>query len=118
MNEDLPFGSRGGIAVHYNFPADGEYDIKIRLTRDGDRANGDGGTVRGVGLKRQLEIRLDDARVKAFTVGGERFEKKAQQEEFEQHGVDANLNTRSRRRPGRTSSESHSASRILPNLKV
>ena len=25
QGEDLPFGSRGGIAVRYMFPADGEY---------------------------------------------------------------------------------------------
>ena len=25
MSEDLPFGSRGGIAIRHNFPLDGEY---------------------------------------------------------------------------------------------
>ncbi|MGH9785419.1 MAG: DUF1587 domain-containing protein, partial [Terriglobia bacterium] len=29
MNEDLPFGSRGGVAVRHYFPLDGEYAIKI-----------------------------------------------------------------------------------------
>ena len=33
MSEDLPFGSRGGIAVHYNFPVDGEYLVKVHLQR-------------------------------------------------------------------------------------
>ena len=33
MNEDLPFGSRGGLAVKHNFPLDGEYKIKVRLMR-------------------------------------------------------------------------------------
>ena len=31
QSEDLPFGSRGGIAVRYDFPVDGQYVIKIRL---------------------------------------------------------------------------------------
>src|SRR5439155_15091530 len=33
QSEDLPFGSRGGLAVHYNFPVDGEYTVKVRLQR-------------------------------------------------------------------------------------
>ena len=31
QSEDLPFGSRGGIAFRYTFPVDGEYLIKVRL---------------------------------------------------------------------------------------
>src|SRR5262249_8278864 len=33
QNEDLPLGSRGGIAVRYDFPVDGEYSVKVRLQR-------------------------------------------------------------------------------------
>ena len=33
QSDDLPFGSRGGIAVHYNFPVDGEYLFKFSLLR-------------------------------------------------------------------------------------
>src|SRR6266852_3871470 len=73
MSEELPLGSRGGIAIHHNFPADGEYVIKVRLKRDGDRTNGEGNPIRGVALKRQLDVRMDDARLKLFTVGGEQF---------------------------------------------
>src|SRR5262249_46308224 len=32
-SDDLPFGSRGGLAVHHNFLRDGEYEFKIRLRR-------------------------------------------------------------------------------------
>ena len=32
MDEDLPLGSRGGMAIRYHFPADGEYLIKVNLT--------------------------------------------------------------------------------------
>src|SRR5439155_20533148 len=33
MNEELPFGSRGGIVIHHYFPLDAEYVVKIRLQR-------------------------------------------------------------------------------------
>jgi len=33
MSDDLPFGSRGGIAVNYQFPVDGEYLVKLELKR-------------------------------------------------------------------------------------
>src|SRR5258707_1564504 len=33
QDEDLPFGSRGGIAIRYAFPVDGDYRIKVRLQR-------------------------------------------------------------------------------------
>src|SRR5262249_3384455 len=29
--EGLPFGTRGGASVEYNFPKDGEYEIKLEL---------------------------------------------------------------------------------------
>ena len=65
MNEDLPFGSRGGIAVSHYFPLDGEYEIKIRLQRTIYSY------VRGMGRKHQLEVRLNGERIKLFTVGGD-----------------------------------------------
>ncbi len=103
MSEDLPLRSRGGIAVHHDFPADGEYVIKIRLQRDGDPVIGDGGAIRGVALKRQLDVRLDKERQKLFSVGGEHFGESAfyedgggdpKQVEYETHGADANLEVR------------------------
>jgi hypothetical protein len=75
MSEDLPFGTRGGVAIRHNFPADGEYLVSIKLQRVGDLVNGDGGIVIGVALKRQLEVSLDAARLKLFSVGGEHFGK-------------------------------------------
>jgi mono/diheme cytochrome c family protein len=33
QSEDLPFGSRGGMAIRHDFPSDGEYAIKVRLQR-------------------------------------------------------------------------------------
>jgi mono/diheme cytochrome c family protein len=105
MSEELPLGSRGGIAIRHDFPADGEYVIKVRLKRDGDRTNGEGNPIRGVGLKRQLDIRLDDERVKLLSAGGEQFgtakqgvfgvdvynEADPRQDAYERGGADAGL---------------------------
>ena len=33
ISEDMPFGSRGGVAVRHQFPRDGEYAFKVRLRR-------------------------------------------------------------------------------------
>lgn len=65
MSEDLPFGSRGGIAVHYDFPVDGEYTIKVRLQRQYQDY------LKGMGWPQQLDIRLDGKLLKRFTVGGQ-----------------------------------------------
>ncbi len=65
MGDDLPFGSRGGIGVRHNFPADGEYDLEIRLHRNYVNY------VRGMGSRHQLQVRLDGTLVRTFTFGGE-----------------------------------------------
>ncbi len=31
--EGLPFGTRGGVLIHHNFPLDGEYVIKVKLLK-------------------------------------------------------------------------------------
>ena len=64
QNEDLPLGSRGGIAVHYNFPVDGEYLVKVRLQRQYQDY------LKGMGWPQQLDVRLDGKLIKRFTVGG------------------------------------------------
>ena len=66
MSEDLPFGSRGGLAVRHRFPLDGEYVIKIRL----QRVDNEGFAI-GIAEPHMLDVRLDGARIKLFTVGGE-----------------------------------------------
>jgi hypothetical protein len=65
MSEDLPFGSRGGVAIRHYFPLDGEYSVKIRLQR-----NIYAETVIGLVETHQLDVRLDSARIKTFTIGG------------------------------------------------
>ncbi len=64
QSEDLPFGSRGGLAVRYHFPADGEYLIKVRLRRQYQDY------IMGMGWPQRLDVRLDGRLLKRFTVGG------------------------------------------------
>ncbi|MBI3895042.1 MAG: DUF1592 domain-containing protein [Acidobacteria bacterium] len=98
-SEDLPFGSRGGIAIRHYFPLDGEYVIKVRLQRDCCR-----GYIGGLGEPHQLDVRLDGVRIKSLTIGGERRGRSAPvfssaamgdsaQEEYE-HTADDDLEVR------------------------
>ena len=64
QSEDLPFGSRGGIAVRHTFPANGEFLIKVRLRRQYQDY------IMGMGWPQQLDVRLDGKLLKRFTVGG------------------------------------------------
>lgn len=64
QSEDLPLGSRGGMAIPYQFPVDGEYMLKVRLRRQYQRY------LMGMGWAQQLEVRLDGKLVGRFTVGG------------------------------------------------
>ena len=62
-SEELPFGSRGGMAIHHYFPLDGDYQVGIRLRRmiyD---------YIVGMGRSHRIEVRLDGALVGDFTVG-------------------------------------------------
>ena len=56
--DDLPFGTRGGLAVRSDFPVDGTYTVKVELA---------GGAPRD---PYQLEITVDGARVKLEPIGG------------------------------------------------
>ena len=65
LSADLPFGSRGGMAIRHHFPVDGEYSISVRLQRTSREY------LIGLGEVHQLEIRVDGQRVRTFTVGQE-----------------------------------------------
>ena len=65
MSEELPFGSRGGLAVRHHFPLDGEYVIKMTLQR------AYGNHIRGLGEPNDIELRVDRRRIAQFTVGGD-----------------------------------------------
>ena len=65
-SEDLPFGSRGGLAVRHYFPLDGEYEFKIDLRRNFYNY------IRGLGnVPHRLDLRVDKELVETFMVGGD-----------------------------------------------
>jgi hypothetical protein len=55
--DDLPFGTRGGTLIRHDFPLDAQYDIKIAVS-----------SYRGGGDAQELELSIDGARVKVFSV--------------------------------------------------
>ena len=66
MGEDVPFATYGGLAVRHTFPLDGEYVFTLLLKRSG------GGTILGIEEdQHQLELRVDHALKRRFTIGGE-----------------------------------------------
>jgi hypothetical protein len=72
--DGLPFGTRGGTAFSYRFPADGEYTIKIKLQRRYDRIIGidryvGGSDVEDKPKRERIEIALDGKPVALFAVG-------------------------------------------------
>src|SRR5262249_43547742 len=62
--EGLPFGTRGGAVFRHDFPLDGDYDIKVRLSRDYDS------NLLGLAEPAQIEVTVDGERVYLFTIGG------------------------------------------------
>ena len=58
--EGLPFGTRGGILIKYQFPADGEYTFKVKGVTGYFQA------VLGGVKGEQLEVTVDGERVKLF----------------------------------------------------
>jgi mono/diheme cytochrome c family protein len=66
FSEDLPWGSRGGLAIRYYFPVDGEYLFQLRLNESGAA----GGIMGLTAEPHQLDVSVDRARVWTATVGG------------------------------------------------
>ncbi len=65
--DGLPIGTRGGVLVHYNFPADGEYLLSGSLFRTVDSA--DTG-IEGQDKPNQFEITIDGVRALLTSMGG------------------------------------------------
>ena len=57
--DELPIGTRGGTAIKYQFPLDGDYKIAIEPLGGGADPH-------------ELEVSVDGARVKLFTLGARR----------------------------------------------
>jgi mono/diheme cytochrome c family protein len=66
FSEDLPWGSRGGLAIRYEFPVEGEYLFQLRLNESG----ADGGIMGITAETQTLDVSLDRARIWTTTVGG------------------------------------------------
>jgi mono/diheme cytochrome c family protein len=76
FSEELPWGSRGGLAVRYEFPVDGQYLFQLRLNESG----ADGGIMGLTAEPQQLDVSLDQARVWTTTVGGPEIAKQSGEE--------------------------------------
>ena len=61
VSDDLPLGSRGGIAIQHAFPLDAEYTIRVRIRGFNTRARD---------LVQHLDLRLDGVRLKEFGIHG------------------------------------------------
>ena len=69
MNEDMPFGTHGGLSARHVFPLDGEYVFTIRMKGGG---GGGGGGVVGIGEDdHEIELRVDHDFVRRWNVGGQ-----------------------------------------------
>ena len=69
VSDDLPLGSRGGLAVRHYFPADGEYLIELRPKESGVA----GGFVGITAEPHQLDVSINNVLVKTVTLGGPEF---------------------------------------------
>ncbi len=65
QSDDLPFGSRGGVAIEHMFPVDGEYRIKISLQANYVDF------VRGIDAPHEMEVSLDGEHQETFVFGGD-----------------------------------------------
>ncbi len=66
VSDEVPFMSRGGTVIRHNFPLDGEYVLRVHLRRAFD-----GGVIKGIDAREQLDVRLDGTRLRLFEIGGE-----------------------------------------------
>ena len=65
LSDELPFGSRGGVAFEHMFPVDGEYRITVNLqTNYVD-------FVRGIDAPHEMELSLDGELLDSFAFGGD-----------------------------------------------
>ena len=85
----LPFGTRGGTAVEHTFPADGEYEIQVRLQRNRNE------NVEGLTEPHDVEITLDGDRLALFTMEPSRnYVLQANAAYYADEGIDNHLNVR------------------------
>lgn len=85
--DGLPLGTRGGTLFEYHFPADGQYEIQLRLMRDRDE------NIEGLTEPHEIDVLLDRGLVHRFTVTPPKGKAGYQKDDTL---VDAHLNKRFR----------------------
>ena len=90
--DGLPFGTRGGTLIGHVFPVDGEYEVRVRLARNG--ASGNGGDIVGLNEPHQVEIAVDGARAGLLSVGTGLSAEDSDWDASPQEAADANLRVR------------------------
>jgi Protein of unknown function (DUF1592)/Protein of unknown function (DUF1588)/Protein of unknown function (DUF1585)/Protein of unknown function (DUF1587)/Protein of unknown function (DUF1595)/Planctomycete cytochrome C len=60
--DGLPFGTRGGTLINYNFPRNGDYEFRVRLMRDRDEK------VEGMNGEHELLVLIEGKKMASFTV--------------------------------------------------
>ena len=89
--DGLPFGTRGGTLVEHMFPADGEYEIRVRLQRNRNE------NVEGLTEPHDMEITLDGVRLDVFTTHlSENWLMRGNAAYYSDVGIDNHLNVRVR----------------------
>ncbi|MDP4626056.1 MAG: DUF1592 domain-containing protein [Akkermansiaceae bacterium] len=79
--EGLPPGTRGGTVIPHTFPATGEYEVSVRLTRDRNEV------VEGLNGTHTMEILVDGETQSSFSI-------KRPKGTIDYDEIDAHLNTR------------------------
>src|SRR5688572_26168139 len=92
-----PFGTRAGASMPYTFPADGEYQFELRLTRDRNEL------IEGLTEPHEVEVSIDGVRQQVFTLKpAPRAAGDATQQQYSPaQAADAHLNFRQRITGGR-----------------
>ncbi len=65
LSDDAPLGSRGGTAFIHEFPASGEYRVRLHLRRQYQEY------MMGMGWPQQIDVRIDGELQHRFSIGGE-----------------------------------------------
>ena len=83
--EGLPLGTRGGTTLEYQFPADGEYEIQLRLARNRDE------NIEGLKDQHDIDVLIDRDLIHRFSVSPPKAKKGWAKDDTL---VDANLKKR------------------------
>jgi len=66
FSDEMPFGTRGGIAIHYVFPADGDYLIETRPKENGANDGFENFSTE----VHQMDIAIDNVKILSAGLGG------------------------------------------------